>query len=399
MLSWRLKGTTRMEKTTLIHTENWPIFVRSLERLNKVARKLEQPMIEVKVLQTEEHRKTIGQIVYVDHYFLTHISGLDPKIKGWQVLGKIEHDAEIGNVVKAYAEMPEIYRTSTPDCDHCHKPRARKITVILRNETGETKQVGKSCLKDFTGHLPIDTIVDWAENIHYLVENDSLDEYDWGGRARPCLIDAKTYLAWVVKIIHEAGWLSKTNAIGTGIATADAAWLRMIDASGKGPGDDEQAESAALLKIASDTLAAKSYLTDYENNLLVMTKKEVYQLGDLGLAASMIPFAKREHHRRIEIEKVRQTDAGAWIGEPGERLLIGKVTVVGVTERETDFGINYLYKFVDEAGNRLTWFSSTNQYLKAGDEATITKATIKNHSEWAGLKETIITRAKIETEK
>jgi len=94
--------------------------------------------------------------------------------------------------------------------------------------------------------------------------------------------------------------------------------------------------------------------------------------------------------------KTRQTDTSIWIGAEGQRLPIGKVTVLSVTERETEFGINYLYKFIDEAGNRITWFASTDQYLQTGDACIIAKATVKKHSEWAGRKETLISRAKIE---
>jgi hypothetical protein len=39
------------------------------------------------------------------------------------------------------------------------------------------------------------------------------------------------------------------------------------------------------------------------------------------------------------------------------------------------------------------WFTGTCLKAKTGDKVTITKATIKNHKEYKGHKETIITRA------
>ena len=37
-------------------------------------------------------------------------------------------------------------------CDHCETTRRRKTTVLVRSETdGEVRQVGRSCLFEYTG--------------------------------------------------------------------------------------------------------------------------------------------------------------------------------------------------------------------------------------------------------
>lgn len=74
-------------------------------------------------------------------------------INGWEFVASVEH-TENGNIFsKAMTdvEIPERYRTSDPVCEHCQSKRTRKSTFIVRNtQTGEFKQVGNSCLRDFT---------------------------------------------------------------------------------------------------------------------------------------------------------------------------------------------------------------------------------------------------------
>lgn len=77
-------------------------------------------------------------------------------LNDWMFVASVQH-TEKGNIINSTGcsiEVPERYYTSEPICEHCNSRRARKDTYIVMNQiTGEFKQVGKSCLKDFTNGM------------------------------------------------------------------------------------------------------------------------------------------------------------------------------------------------------------------------------------------------------
>jgi superfamily I DNA/RNA helicase len=78
------------------------------------------------------------------------------RIMGWSLVGILHH---IGGTVCSdmYGErVPDEMRELGPDCQHCNEKKRRKDTFILRNEAGEHKQVGRTCLqKFFEGQKPV----------------------------------------------------------------------------------------------------------------------------------------------------------------------------------------------------------------------------------------------------
>jgi len=83
------------------------------------------------------------------------------------------------------------------------------------------------------------------------------------------------------------------------------------------------------------------------------------------------------------------------VGIVGGKIENIQVKTVYTNELDSHYGITHLYKFVDDAGNLYTWFSSRDKYLYSGDETTIIKATVKKHDSYNGENQTIITRAKL----
>lgn len=71
-----------------------------------------------------------------------------------------------------------------------------------------------------------------------------------------------------------------------------------------------------------------------------------------------------------------------------------KVTVLDRRICESHFGISYLHKMIDSAGNIFKWFSS-NKQLEVGKTYQM-KATVKKHDEFQGVKETLVTRCTVQ---
>lgn len=82
-----------------------------------------------------------------------------------------------------------------------------------------------------------------------------------------------------------------------------------------------------------------------------------------------------------------------WIGEVGKRMTL-TVSLVRVHSFQNYYGISNVYNFKDEAGNEITWFSKVDLQKDAGDVFKLA-ATVKDHSEYNGKKQTIITRARL----
>lgn len=92
----------------------------------------------------------------------------------------------------------------------------------------------------------------------------------------------------------------------------------------------------------------------------------------------------------IESQKEYESSASEWVGEVGERIervfhfdkLVWRgAGVAGKT--------SYMWLMSDEEGNAYKW--STSCYYEEGDEVKL-RATVKDHSEYKGIKQTVVTR-------
>ena len=88
------------------------------------------------------------EVVVVD----VTLTGNAPKLNGWTLICKVEH-TESGQLVTQPAgckeDLSAWYECSGRDCDHCHTNRDRKETFVLRDESGKSIRIGRSCLADY----------------------------------------------------------------------------------------------------------------------------------------------------------------------------------------------------------------------------------------------------------
>ena len=92
-------------------------------------------------------------------------------------------------------------------------------------------------------------------------------------------------------------------------------------------------------------------------------------------------------------EEARQTDAdkSGWIGTVGDRRVF-TLTIRIVVEMEGQYGYSYLHVMHDADGNVFV-YKGTKQLGNKGDTVTV-KATIKDHDERDGVKQTKIANPK-----
>lgn len=124
----------------------------------------------------------------------------------------------------------------------------------------------------------------------------------------------------------------------------------------------------------------------YLGKLMAVLKQETLDRRDLALAASAVITYKFAKERE---EAQRQS---RHVGKEGERPHFGYLKLLSVGGYEGRHGWTGIWKFADQNGNRVTYFSGTHTFEKGRVYAG--KATITRHSEYNGIKETLISRAK-----
>lgn len=378
--------------TYKIPEENLDWLEEKIEKLSAKAAKLGCDSIGMTVLDSEmveTHDENGYKVAY--RVFTVEVTGEAPKMNGWVFVGKLEHMPN-GNVIKAYEDVPEIYRNAEPNCDHCHTKRDRLNTYIVR-KGNDYKQVGSSCVADFTGHSDPQQIAQICEWICDIAAAASEKSYDPDRHYTSPYTNLETYLSFVALQSRTNGYVSKTKARETQReSTASMAITNMLNA-GKysfeypSPKDVETAKTA----IAWIRAYPQENLNDYMHNLILICSEDYIGYRHFGFAASLIAT----YRRAMEQETKRNESPSNWVGETKKRQDFENLTVVFVKEIDGFYGVTYMHKFQDENGNILVWFATNGTEFEIGDKVS-GKATVKKHDEYNGQKQTTINRCKFE---
>lgn len=130
----------------------------------------------------------------------------------------------------------------------------------------------------------------------------------------------------------------------------------------------------------------------YADNLIEVKFDEVCTMSAWGKGSYNVGAQKIVEEK---IAAAQPKSTSEWIGEVGDKLKDIKVQLTRKYSFDSKYGITTVYNFVTEDGNNLTWFSSTYQPYDIGEWVKIKYTTIKDHSEYKGIKSTVITRTKL----
>lgn len=383
--------------------------------LNKKAARNGIPETTARILETIEKEIQAPdlngewQTVGTRKFYRVEVTVTQVKIAGWNFRAKLEH-LEEGNIIYSVGneDLAEQWRTAAPDCQHCNINRQRKETYIVTSEAGETRQIGSTCIREYTGIDPAKAFK-WIDYIHEVYELYQEDE------DRPRLpreahyIDTEFYLAFVTSTIRNFGWTPRSKADGLNSATADTALNIMFDARYGKEVEREYLPNRDDRKLAKDAIEymkERDTKSDYEWNMKLAIANAVVPAKALGIVASLIPYYKRHLEYRIEAElKIDSDKECTHVGTVGTREDFILTLTKMLPLEGGQYGPTYLHKFRDQDGNIVSWFSSNlnqiipeqadREALTEGDTYNI-KATVKKHDEYQGVPQTLITRAKIQ---
>lgn len=323
------------------------------------------------------------------------------QISNWEFIATIEHSKPI-NIIRSFrpeVEIPEHFYTVDTYCEHCRTRRVRKDTYIVRNtETGEFKQVGKSCLRDFTGGLSAEQVASYISWFDEVIKGEYVEpgfkSYD----------STEEVLQFAVESVRLYGF-TKTEAYAGADSTRDVVYEQLhrygryrdrITKDGFDPDHKGNAEKTKAIMAWVESLPEQF---GYISNLKATMARPYCERRDIGIICSAVASYNREieYQARKAVQR-KQASSSQWVGNEGDRIELHNLQVRLLTSWETMYGVTYLYKFIDEQGNTLTW--KTGKWLGVADEITpdlriSLKGTIKKHSEFNHELQTELTRCSV----
>lgn len=339
-------------------------------------------------------------------YILVEAEG-EAKADGWVFVGTIEHTAQ-GNILRSISDelkIPERYRNAEPYCEHCHTKRARKDTyVVFNEETGEFKQVGKSCLKEFTKGLSVEMtafILQWIKEVEEYCNLGS-------GYSITPYYKVTEVSKYFVETMRKFGWASSA-------AEKDSTKNVAMDFYGVDHGTITTKEIVKAVNAKRDMVnfdpnnISDEYITaaldwakawdgheynDYRENLKVIANMDGCKWKHLGYLASLFMAYDREMEREIKkMERQNSRAQSAHVGQVGNKVSESIKEWKCLTAWDTQWGTTFLYEFTTEDGNILIW--KTSKWLDDEKEFKTVSGTVKAHNEFRGVKQTELTRCKV----
>ena len=354
---------------------------------------------------------------YTAKYYIVEVEGR-AQYNGWRFVATLDHHAE-GNVIRAYdteLTIPDKYKTCSPECEHCKKIRSRKDTYIVYNEsTQEFKQVGNSCLKEFTNGLS-------AEDIAFFVSIYSAAEqgHDYSGTSYNRYIDVEHILRYAFECFKNWGYQKASydpnetmprNYRSTRDRVTDYYYINRahgsereklyneMDSVNFNP-DSEYAVSntEAALEWIRNISEEEMNNSEYIRNLHVVCSDRYTDWRSLGILVSLTVTYMRHIDKIAAYEKNQKAQesekiASQYVGEIKQRLTITCSSFTCLSSWESIYGTTFLYKFTDTNGNVFVWYASNP--IEDTERVESVVGTVKDHSEYNGINQTVMTRCKV----
>jgi hypothetical protein len=384
-------------KTYKVPAENLAHLIGKIEKLNRKAKKLGIELCTLDVGETVTVRNDDNTI---RRYTDVSVSCEAIKLNGYDFIGRVSFDHSEPTVFSVPGkEIPVKYRSADMSCDHCKHNRYRKdVFIVLKEDTGDFMQVGRTCVGDFLGHDPKAVVnsMTWLRAAMDEVSNSEDDGY--GGTKVEYSMDTLDFLSHIAASIESFGWVSSAKARDSG-EEFSATWMNgwYVDKGDK----DYKAPTDGHIKSASDALAwlnvkvaSGENLSDYFYNLSISAKDEYVVRKDAPIMASLIAVYKSDLAKTIERDTVIASgNASAHFGEIKKREEF-TLTLMKLNYYKGQFGLIEIHNFTDETGNKAVWFSSGNSNMKAGGTYRV-KATVKDHKEFRGEAQTYLNRVSV----
>ena len=306
------------------------------------------------------------------------------KIGDYRISAIIEKTEEDDNLVYAMEDTFEFkkYAKAELRCDHCKtKHNRRKVAIVTDNKTGNELMIGCACLKDFIGINTYNfaSYMYGAEEI--ILGLDDLRIYDNEMHLYKRIIDTTDYLTACISLAYNKGYYKglKDDALDI---------LRKKD-----PVDEKFRELAIKVINFFENYDPADYF-EQDVRVFVTGRKNIAD------ANGFVAYAYTLYNKIIErIEAKRLADEAKeksdFVGNVGDKIEFNANWKIA-GGYNTEFGYVTIYKFVDDNGNIFVWKTSTGFCATDMEgKKVVVKGTVKDHNDYRGEKQTVLTRCKV----
>ena len=239
-------------------------------------------------------------------------------------------------------------------------------------------------MKDYTGIAP-EVAVMFAEVCDIFPNSFDCTEPEFLQGGVPVMYEVELVIAHAIDCIATKGYC-KSDSI-------DSTKDQVIAKLNNEPSEQAKAKAAEIVEwLKTETFEPLAI----EKNCQILAQSGYAMKKHFGRLVYM-PIAYDKYLQNKAREQQREAEKASelvskHVGTVGEKIIINVDKGQYVTSFETAYSRCYLYKMVDSEGNVFVWFASSRAEIK--DHCTV-KATVKNHTERDGVKQTVITRCKV----
>lgn len=368
-----------------IPDENMEALEKSISKLNKKAEKLGCAPVNLKVVRSYVQQEGTFNVLFHE----VDITGQAPVLNGWHLAGQITHDKGGVALLRTIPgeNIPSEYNHADPaNCDHCHRYRKRNNTFVVRHNDGTYKQVGKTCLQDFTGHKNPNLLANFYTMLQTFF--NTAKQYSvigaYGRTAPHFLIE--DFLGHTIRYLKDHEYVSKGLAFEENLTPTSAYILDIVMHQNNSIPDLTREEYDE-----ADEIIAWVKGLDKPNNDYLINIQNIVNVGYVthktsGFATSMV----RTYRKAMEKRKPKVGLNSVYLGNPKDRIE-GTVTLLKKTITQGYYGRIEVHRFVDDKDNILVWFANTATEFAEGQTYSV-KMTVKKHEEFNGIKQTVVNR-------
>lgn len=336
---------------------------------------------------------------FVHEYLMVDVTYTTPRFilkDGWKIAGSVSVLDTGAKFVRTYRDIPKEMQ----DADMCRSHRngtrhKRRYVVVIENESSELKQVGGSCIEKY---LPcsLDAMVH--------LSGFSFDPDECSRRMTP-IRDGDSCFEEVVALIKENGFIKSKDEEGR-----RSTWEQMLTPyQYESPSANKEAYKyfMNMLRVYetkySELYPIESFkeywikrAEEDEGNFAFNMRNMIANKAGFFIQMNQFPvFAGAAFGWILQLDKSREDKEpllNEWFGNEKERhdleLKLVFIRAFGGNYYEDT---TYLYCLRDADGRTFTTWTSRDGLIEEGKTAKV-KATIKEHTEYNGTKQTVLTR-------
>ena len=384
-----------------ISISNFAVLEKKINRLNKRLAKKNLPQItftatnEIHTFEELFSKDVIKKYNFHSSYSVEVVNfNITSNVRdfiiesGYEIVAFIDH---VENMVYPFIDNVNVEEFRNRHiCDHCHTKRNRFKSIILRNtSTGELIQVGTTCLSDFI-QINVDDLIKGIYSCitDYIIDYNNIGNDPFFKNFNPIYtqFNISDVIPVIYRAIKEYGFCPSSE----GNNSTKMFVYKVLTYEEK---LNVKEEDKCVTTKVIDWIMNLDNTSSFNENLIQIVKNGFVSYRTLGfLCAGVKTYIFDVVKKKIEKENTT-TLTSEYVGTVGDKFSVD-VIFTSANWYESFYGIMNIYTFLDNNGNIFMWKTSNNIKNDVGDKIKI-QGTIKEHSEYKGNKQTVLTRVKV----